>query len=128
MSETNERLELRVQDVVQLHALFIPSGGVWVHTHGLVKYGYPELEVWGIPGFMAEDAAVLLNRVGQYMLESKSIIHADENMQLDDRIIRFVEDPLGVAEDHYEVERFRLIDPPGIEKCDCCEAKEASKH
>ena len=120
-----ERPELKVQDVVQLHALFLPTGGVWIHTHGLVTYGYPELEIRDIPGFMVDGAGRLLNRIGQYMLKTKAVIHADENMQLDDNcILSFIEDPLDDEDDHYEVERLRIVDPPGMGRCERCEDRE----
>lgn len=39
----------------------------WVHTHGMDEHGPPELEIWDIPNFLAEDAARLLKHVCKYM-------------------------------------------------------------
>ena len=115
------RVELKVQDVVNLHAVPAPDGTLWVHTHGLAKYGYPDLEIRDLPFFMVEGAARLLNSVGQYMLANKACIKADENMQSGSLFLHFVEpEPFAGTEDHYEVERLQIVDPPGITLCDGC--------
>lgn len=115
--------KLKVQDVVQLHAVFGPDGPfTWIHTHGLVTYGYPELEIRNLPVFMLEDGGRLLNQIGQYMLDNKVAVKAGENMQIGERrFIHFWEPPpYPEALEHYEVERLAIVDPPGLEHR-CCE-------
>ncbi len=57
----------------------------WVHTHGMDEYGLPELEIRDVPGFLAEDAARLLNHVCDYMLDSGNVIKLGETMAVSSR-------------------------------------------
>jgi len=125
-SSEYSRPSLRVQDVVKLHLVYDHQPGAWLHTHGLVKYGYPELEIRDIPIFLAEDGAHILNGVSQYMLDGKGSIKPGEIMQLGNRVLCFEEAQAMIPdeESHYEVERLRVVDPPLPPcMCDVCEAK-----
>jgi hypothetical protein len=124
MSEEKKRPELKVQEVVQLHAVFGEDSPFnWIHTHGLVTYGLPELEIRNLPVFMFPAGARLLNQVGQYMIDNRTAVKAGENMQVHDSsgrplILHFWESPpYPGAEDHYEVERLAIVDPPGMAQC-----------
>ena len=99
------------------------TGTGWVHTHGLAVLGLPELEIRGIPGFLAKDAARLLNEVSEYMQETKTPVRLGETMETSPRTaFRFVKgDPIPGNECHYEEERWQLVDIEA--RCDCCGKK-----
>jgi hypothetical protein len=54
---------------VTLHAVGAesPEGG-WIHTHGLIKFGRPEFEIYAVPEDMAPGTAAALNDLGQYVI------------------------------------------------------------
>jgi hypothetical protein len=61
--------EVDVREHMTVHA--VPderATGSWVHTHGLIKFGRPEFEIYDVPTDMTEGAAVALNDMGQYVL------------------------------------------------------------
>jgi hypothetical protein len=92
----------------------------WVHTHGMVRFGLPELEMRGIPGFLAEDAARILKRVCDYMIDSGAKVSVGETMALSDRtVFRFVKAvPIRGEEEHYQVERWQIVEvEPRCEAC-----------
>lgn len=93
----------------------------WVHTHGMNQYGLPELESRDVPGFLAEAAAAILNTVCDYMLDSGEIVSLGQTMALSPRTrFRFMKpDPIPGEEDHYDVERWQIVE---VEACcqDCC--------
>ena len=62
--------EIDVREHVTLHTVPLENGGdrFWVHTHRLVKFGRPELEVYDVPGDMVNGVAIALNDMGQYVL------------------------------------------------------------
>lgn len=101
-----------------------PAHG-WVHTHGLDKFGLPELEIRGLQTFLYGMAGSILNQVGEYMIELKEegrAINLGESMQLGDKfcIFQFAKlPPIEGHEHHYEVERWCLVEPPGAH--DFCE-------
>jgi hypothetical protein len=61
--------EVDVREHVTVHTVETddPDRG-WVHTHGLVKFGRPEIEVWDVPREIAEPTAVTLLDIGQYTI------------------------------------------------------------
>jgi hypothetical protein len=59
-----------IRDHVTIHALTDDRGGwEWLHTHGLVKFGRPELEVYDVPAELAAAAGPLLNEIAWYMAD-----------------------------------------------------------
>src|SRR5438552_1354406 len=102
--------------VVMHHVL----GQGWVHTHGMDRHGLPELEVRGVPGFLAAAAADLLRHACDYMLASGKVMKAGEIVEVSPgtyyRLAR--PDPTPGDEGHYEVERLRLEDVQAT--CSCC--------
>ena len=61
--------EIDVREHVTIHAVGAegPAGG-WIHTHGLIKFGRPEFEIYDVPENMAAGTAAALNDLGQYVL------------------------------------------------------------
>ena len=62
--------EIDVREHVMLHTVPVEDDGdrFWVHTHGLVKFGRPEFEIYDVPGAMVNGVAIALNDMGQYVL------------------------------------------------------------
>jgi hypothetical protein len=46
-------------------------GTGWIHTHGMADRGYPELEVRGVPDFLAEPAAAPITCLYNYMIDER---------------------------------------------------------
>jgi hypothetical protein len=109
---------------VTLHHIL---GEGWVHTHGMDRHGLPELEVKGVPGFLAPAAANMLMTACQYMIESRKAVKAGEGMTFPAGVVvQFTKpEPAPGDEDHYEVERLRMEDVEAT--CDCC-GLPAGKH
>ena len=57
-------------------------GTGWIHTHGMAERGYPEVEVRGVPDFLAESAAELIRHVCDYMLDEMVRIKPGETMEI----------------------------------------------
>jgi len=98
---------------IQIH--WITSGENtkgWMHTHGMDQHGLPELEVRGVPGFLAESAASLLRNACDYMLTSGREVHLGEVMATSERTrFRFVKSqPIPGEEEHYAVERWQIVE------------------
>jgi hypothetical protein len=61
--------EVDVREHVTVHAVGAESSeGAWIHTHGLIKFGRPEFELYDVPGDMASGAAAALNDLAQYVI------------------------------------------------------------
>lgn len=94
----------------KIHVHCVTSGEVtkgWVHTHGMCKHNLPDLEIRGVPVFLAGAAMAVLRSVCDYMLDSGKKINLGENMALGERMVFSFRKavPLPGEEDHYEVER-----------------------
>jgi len=46
----------------------------WLHTHGLIKFGRPELEIYDVPSGMEELALSVLLETAHYVIESAAIL------------------------------------------------------
>lgn len=94
-------------------------GPNWMHTHGMEEAGFPELEMRGIPSFLAGPAANLLNSVCEYMTREGKRVAAGETMSSHGAAFRFVKPvPLPGEEGHYEAERLQIVDIDRV--CECC--------
>ncbi len=102
------------------------TGTGWVHTHGLADLGLPELEIRGVPDFLAEDAARLLKLVARYMKTNR--VKLGETMATSPRTaFRFVKAaPIPGNEDHYEDERWQIVDVETA--CECCGLRSHEKN
>lgn len=101
-------------------AIHYVIGAGWVHTHGMDRKGLPELEVRGVPDFLAGHAGAIIKEVCAYMIDRKGVVRLGETMGLSPNTrFRFVAaEPLPGEEEHYEVERWRLAELAGV--CSCC--------
>jgi hypothetical protein len=60
--------EIDVREHIILHTVPMEDdGSFWIHTHGLVKFGRPEFEIYDLPASMDDGAAIALNDMGQYV-------------------------------------------------------------
>lgn len=58
--------ELDPREHVVVHA--VNEGASWIHTHGLVKFGRPEFEVYDVPPDLAEPLSVGLLDMAAYVM------------------------------------------------------------
>ncbi len=114
---TKKPVRKRIDPVEAIRIEVIPSGAGargWVHTHGMEKFGLPELEIRGAwPVFLTGEAVKILNRVADYMLNSSGKkIRKGETVALDRyTVVRFMSlEPIVGEEGHYQVARWTLVD------------------
>lgn len=63
-----------VREHVTIHAVVDDGpGGTWVHTHGLAKFGRPELELNQVAAERIDAATAALLDIGQYLAEGSLI-------------------------------------------------------
>jgi hypothetical protein len=62
--------ELDAREHVHIH---IESDSRWFHTHGLVKFGRPEMEIYDVPPELDDVAFTLLMNTAQYVIDSALI-------------------------------------------------------
>jgi hypothetical protein len=65
-----EFAEFDVREHVQIH---IVSDSEWFHTHGLIKFGRPELEIYGVPPELGDTTFATLLDISQYVSTSAVI-------------------------------------------------------
>jgi hypothetical protein len=113
-----------VQKAIQVHV--VTDGKEtkgWVHTHGMAKHGKPELEIRGVPLFLAEDATRFINQVADYFLNGDKPVRLGESMQLGSamRTVVFAKgEPIPGEEATHEGERWLITSDPRLEGT--CEA------
>jgi hypothetical protein len=66
----NPNPEFDVREHVHIH---IESDSRWFHTHGLIKFGRPELEIYDVPPEMDAVAMATLLDIAQYVISSAMI-------------------------------------------------------
>lgn len=119
--------EFDIQEHVVLHVV---SNGAdqlgWIHTHGMHQLGCADLEIRGIPLFMMEQAARLMNHVAQYMASKARVgepVELGEVMSTSPySTFRFVRlDPIPGDEAHFKHERWALSDEPMRGRCGECD-------
>lgn len=112
---------------IQVHSVMDGPAKGWTHTHGLQKFGKPELEIRNVPTLFIASATRLLNEIADYMLNHASHpVLAGQKMQVDRvTIVKFhqaeADQRNGYDENHYETLVLRVdgVDMP----CSCCTPK-----
>ncbi|MCC6446924.1 MAG: hypothetical protein IT210_26160 [Armatimonadetes bacterium] len=67
----------RVSDHIRIHSIQDPErGSFWMHTHGLSKFGRPELELMTVRPGHATAGGVLLHHIAEFMAEGADIRNA----------------------------------------------------
>ena len=62
--------EFDVREHVQIH---IETDSRWFHTHGLIKFGRPEMEIYGVPPELDDTAFATLLDISHYVITSAVI-------------------------------------------------------
>ena len=105
--------DLDMREHTTMHTVPVDDSGAtfWVHTHGLVKFGRPEFEIFDVPSGMVDGAAIALVDMGQYVL-SGALVSPGETLG-DPEVPLHAR--LGERErDHWEdIPALELADEPG---------------
>ena len=125
--KTEEKKRIVVQKEIQVDMVTDGPAKGWVHTHGLSRFGRPELEIRNVPELFFVAAGQLLNEVADYMLnDTDKPVLAGQNMQIG-RLTRFrfheakADDDAGYDTNHYQVPRLQLL---GLQhECAACSPK-----
>jgi hypothetical protein len=113
---------------------FVAEDGGWLHTHGMDTLGLPELEMRHVPAFLMEEASHMLGQISKYMQDAKNgvegtkPVHVGEIMAMSRQTrFRFVKaKPMPGAENHYDVERWQIVDVES--RCACCGTTEPERN
>ncbi len=119
-----EARDKRERARIELHNVFgNVEAGHWLHTHGMAERGLPELEIRGVPSYLADFAGRALRQVCEYMQEPGVKVRLGETMQIGpNSVVRFEKlPPITGSEDHYEVERWAFA-PVGMTCAECGES------
>lgn len=125
-----------IDDSIHIHIVSTGAAEMgWIHTHGMTKYGCPELEIRNVPLFLMEPASGLLNHVADYIIEQhregKNPVKLGQTMAVSRRTaMRFVKlAPIPGSENHFLEERWALSDEPMRGACaDCGEDHSNEPH
>jgi hypothetical protein len=60
--------ELDAREHIVIHAESGDPAGLWVHTHGLIKFGRPEFEIYGVPEAMWKGLSVAFLDLAMYVI------------------------------------------------------------
>jgi hypothetical protein len=87
----------------------------WIHSHGMDRYGLPELEIRHVPVLLAGNAITILRTVCGYMIDNVDIT--------DQSVFRFEKaEPIVGQEDHYDTKRLQIV---GVEcSCEACRGED----
>jgi len=109
------RHKKNIQKLITIH--LVENG--WVHTHGMARLGFPELEIKNVPLAIAPLAGVLLNEACDYIVNSGKKVTEGQTMQCGMCVFRFeTVEPTG--DEHYNVDVWELADlPPRCDECGC---------
>lgn len=80
------KIGLRPMDLYQIQGVKSDTGDIWLHTHGLLPLGIPELEILGANEENADLMLNLINSVASQMIEK---LYEEEN-EPNDEIVLFV--------------------------------------
>lgn len=106
----NDRINIR--DVVWVDLVARGSLDGWVHTHGMITFGLPDLEMRQVPQPLMRAAGHMLLEIADYMVHSDRAVHLGEHMHIDCYgTVRFSKlEPISEHEDHYTWERWAITD------------------
>lgn len=74
-----------VLDHVTIHAEITERRPVqWIHTHGMIKFGRPDFEIYEVPESIADDAIEELLNLAQYVIEG-ALVRPSETVGIPDQ-------------------------------------------
>lgn len=106
--------EIDVVKEIEIHLTSLSKKLGWAHTHGMAKFGLPELEIRYSPMLLGRSAGAILNHVCHHMLNSGEPLELGTSVTLE-KVIQFKlvkAEPIAGYADHYAVERWQLVDLP----------------
>jgi hypothetical protein len=116
--------QINVQKEIRIDMVTNGPAKGWVHTHGLAKFGRPELEIRNVPSYFSATAGTLLNEIADYMLNgTDKPVLAGQKMAIG-RFTLFKfhkfgpDDKAGYDSNHYGTERLCIGDTEM--QCACC--------
>lgn len=112
-----------IQKEIDLHIVSEGPTKGWVHTHGMAKFGKPELEMRNVPLFLAHAASSLMNAVCDYILNEGAVIKTGENVSLGGMCVVRIEE-LPLLDETHPGPRWTLTDAPNEGRCSDPECKE----
>ncbi|MFO0583043.1 MAG: hypothetical protein U0229_12290 [Anaeromyxobacter sp.] len=127
------RARVDARSLVKLEVVCDGPARGWVHTHGLAALGHPELEIRGVPMFLAHGAAQVLGDLVEYLVnDATHPLLAGQNVGLARASFRVVEgrpdEEAGYDRFHYVDPRLTLVDlPPHPMDCDECVREAAAR-
>jgi hypothetical protein len=99
--------EFDVREHVHIH--FVPDLG-WYHTHGLIKFGRPEMEIYDVPTELDLAAFTVLLDISQYIVTSGALIEPGQTCG-DPKQPFYAREGTKNKEDHWEeVSVLELVD------------------
>lgn len=125
-----ERVKIDVERVLSIHMVFDGEQTKgWVHTHGMNKFGHPELEVRGVsPVFLMPMVGNLLNNIADYMLNTDNKVIEGHKMTVGPFTFRFMKlEPIPGDEEHYVHPHLALTDLE-VMKCAHCSMEDHEEH
>jgi hypothetical protein len=100
-----------VTEAIGVHIVTNEEHLSWVHSHGMDKFGLPELEMRDVPVVFSVSAGIIINTVADYMLNEEHI-KLGEIFSRGHELIYFMRlDPLKGNEDHYSCDRWAMVHP-----------------
>lgn len=95
----------------------------WIHTHGMVEYDLPELEMRNVPLFLVPDAYRMLREICDYMLSSEKPVLAGHTMEMGNVCFQFVTPvPIPGEDEHYREPRLQVAEY--VPLCESCAGSE----
>ncbi len=96
---------------VLVHALKDPGGGeaLWLHTHGMGKFGRPDLEMRDVPEEHADVARHGLLTIADYLSQG-AVVRPGETMQLGDAYLTFTLAPGEMGDEEFPNGLIRVTD------------------
>jgi hypothetical protein len=73
-----------ITDQITIHVVtdFAPNT-VWIHTQGMAKFNYPDLEWYWSPRETWTEGAQILNRIAYYAVEMGQLINVGDTMSIE---------------------------------------------
>jgi hypothetical protein len=106
----------RVDVKKEIGVVVLTDGPGWVHTVGMDRFGFPELEVVDLPRFLYVPAAILLNKLADRLLNGKPVANGDV-LEVGAALVQLVRSPGREGEPWYdEHAAWRVIDPVGYQQ------------
>ena len=118
----DKRIDVTDPEVMAVDLVPLETEGMsaaWVHTHGLAKLGFPELEIRFIhPVYLMQGAAAILNQLADSMVNSDQPWKLGEHVSFGDGfVVQLVEAETPMDEEHTGYWTFDPVSLPACRHC-----------